>query len=337
MNATSETYVDRALQDFPRGSALTHAAKRTVSCSCPLCASTSTFHAFTDSGCKVRACDNCGLFFVDPYPRPSDQHHQVASQQCPGIDLLDCARRYDGERLYYDRHFESIADECTGAHSILDVGCGTGNLLERLASRFDCYRLGIELNPSAARLARNVASCEILESPFETFRSARKFDVITMINVFSHISSFHAMFESLRAALAPNGRVILRTTEMSRRVSRWNQVHWGVPDDLHFLGLNTLDFLCRKYGFTVARHVRVPFEHELFRLSRWQQMGRSRAQNAIKHALLRVPGALATLRSLYTAGLGNRLFVSFIVLTPIWEITRIPVTETLNTQHTLAR
>ncbi|GEM_PF-1411154 len=335
MNATGKTYIDGAVGTPRTASAVTGAAKYSIPC--PLCAHTCTFHAFIDSGCKVRGCDNCGLFFVDPYPRPSDQHHQVFSQQCPGIELLDCGRRYEGERLYYERHFEWIAEECAGAHSILDVGCGTGHLLERLASRFDCYRLGIELNPSAARLARDVAKCDVLELPFETFRSDRKFDVITMINVFSHIASFDAMFESLRAALAANGRVILRTTEMSRRVSRWNQVHWGVPDDLHFLGLNTLEFLCWKYGFRVARHVRVPFEDELFRLSRWRQMGRSRAQNAIKHAVLRTPGALAVLRSLYTAGLGSRLFVSFIVLKPIWEITRIPASETVNSQRVLGR
>ena len=85
-----------------------------------------------------------------------------------------------------------------------------------------------------------------------------------MINVLSHIPSFDGMFRSLRAALRPGGKMILRTSEMSARVSRWNQLHWGIPDDLHFLGLSTLDFLCAKYGFTIARHIRMPFEEEFF-------------------------------------------------------------------------
>ncbi len=281
---------------------------------CPLCLSSATSHAFRDAGCEVRACSHCGLFFVHPYPRGPEQHRRVESGEYPEIELLDCSRRYEGERFYYDRHFDVIAEQCDGAAAILDVGCGTGNLLERLADRVPCHRLGIELNPSAARTARKVAKCDILEVPFETFRSARKFDVITMINVFSHISSFDAMFESLRLALAPGGRVILRTSEMSRRVSRWNQFHWGVPDDLHFLGLNTLDFLCAKYGFTVASRLRVPFEDELFRRSRCRQMGRSGWHNAIKRTALRVPGALRLARNIYAAALGERLFVSFIVL-----------------------
>lgn len=290
------------------------AANASASPVCPLCHSTSSSHAFSDGGCELRVCNNCELFFVHPYPRVSEQHQRVSSGEYPGIELLDCQRRYQGERLYYDRHFDLIAQETGDAASILDVGCGTGNLLERFASRQNCYRLGIELNPAAAEMARGTAKCEILELPFEEFRAGRKFDAITMVSVFSHVSSFDGMFQSLRSALAPGGRVIIRTTEMSRHVSRWNQVHWGIPDDLHFLGLSTLGYLCAKYGFSVARHVRVPFEQELFQKSRWRQVGRSRSHNAVKRAALCVPGALPAMQTIYAAALGQRLFVSLIVL-----------------------
>lgn len=309
MNATRQIYAGDTIE-----AQTTTIASAGMLPACPLCHSTSTARAFSDSGCELRVCCVCELFFVHPYPRVTEQHKRVSSGEFPGIELLDCARRYEGERLYYDRHFDLIARESAGAASILDVGCGTGNLLERFASRRNCYRLGVELNPYAARIARATARCEVLELPFESFRSTRKFDVITMINVFSHISSFGGMFLSLRAALAPNGRVILRTTEMSRNVSRWNQVHWGIPDDVHFLGLNTLDYLCKTYGFIVANHVRVPYEYELFRPSRWQQMGRSRWHNVVKRTAVRMPGVLVALQRLYAAGLGNRLFISFIVL-----------------------
>lgn len=284
------------------------------SATCPLCHGASTDHAFSDAGSEVRVCKDCELFFVHPYPRSQEQHREVASGKNRAIELLDYARRYQGERLYYDRHFDLIAQEAKGAGSVLDVGCGTGNLLERFSSNTQCYRLGIELNPQAAQFARGVAKCEVLEVPFETFRSDRKFDAITMINVFSHLSSFDGMFASLRRSLATGGRIILRTTEMARHVSRFNQVHWGVPDDLHFLGLHTIDRLCSNYGLTVTRHIRVPFEDELFRPTRWRQMGRNPWHNALKRVAIRIPGALPICRTLYAATLGERLFVSFIVL-----------------------
>jgi SAM-dependent methyltransferase len=292
----------------------TAAAAATAS-ACPLCGSVATERALADNGCELRVCGVCELFFVHPYPQSSAQHQRVASGEYPEIELLDCARRHEGECLYYDRHFALIARECEGASSLLDVGCGTGHLLERFAGNPRLHRAGLELNPEAAQFARRVAGCEVFEAPFEQFRSDRSYDVITMINVLSHIPSFDGMFRSLRAALAPGGKLILRTSEMARNVSRWNQLHWGIPDDLHFLGLGTLDFLCARYGFAVTRHVRTPFEEELFLRSRWEQMGRNPWLNLAKRAGVRVPGALGALKKLYTAALGRRLFVSFIVLT----------------------
>jgi SAM-dependent methyltransferase len=284
---------------------------------CPLCGSRENGEAFVDNGCELRVCANCGLFFVHPYPLSTTRHVEVIAGRLDGIDLLDCERRHMGEQLYYERHFRLIEEECRDARSFLDVGCGTGRLLELLSARRGMRRLGIELNAQAAELARSVAGCEILEIPFEEFRTPARFDVVSMINVFSHIPSLDGLFGALRATLEPGGKAILRTSEMSADVSRWNQLHWGIPDDLHFLGLNTVAFLCRKYGFEVSRHVRVPYEEELFLRSRWQQMGRRHLINFAKQAGIRVPGALTAMKSLYRATLGNRLFVSFIVLSPV--------------------
>ena len=283
---------------------------------CPLCQGDDNRKAFTDNGCELRDCNRCGLFFVHPYPRTRDRHAQIAAGDLQGIELLDCGRRYEGERLYYNRHFSAIAAECRGARSLLDVGCGTGHLLERFSENRSIRRIGIELNRHAAQFARRVADCEIAEIPFEDFQTNERFDVITLINVFSHVQSLDSLFLKLRSLLAPGGKVILRTSEMSRRVSRWNQLHWGIPDDLHFLGLDTLDFLCCRYGFKVVRHIRAPYEEELFRPSRWQQMGRSAAVNTIKRAGIAFPGALTGMRQVYKAAFGERLYVSLIVLTP---------------------
>jgi SAM-dependent methyltransferase len=284
---------------------------------CPLCGYHETKTAFRENACELRACSICGLFFVHPYPDGQTQHGRVSSGANSEIEILSCESRHQGERLYYQRHLPLIAEECRGANSLLDVGCGTGYLLECLSNEPGIYTAGIELNAEAARFARRVTGRPIYEVPLEDFRSDRKFDVITLINVFSHIPSFDGMFRAMRAALRPGGKIILRTSEMSANVSRWNQVHWGIPDDLHFLGLGTADFLCAKYGMVVARHIRTPFEEELFRRSRWEQMGRNRIHNAIKKVGVRVPLALPALKKLYRTSLGQRLFVSFIVLKPL--------------------
>ena len=283
---------------------------------CPLCGLSESREAFRENGCTLLVCDVCDLFFIHPYPKAELQHERVVSGKNPQIGILDCAARYQGERLFYDRHFSLIAEECAGARSVLDIGCGMGHLLERLSALPGLYCAGIELSPEAAEFARRVSGRRIWQTPLEKFQSERKFDAITLINVFSHIPSFERLFDSLRNLLNPGGKVILRTTEMKRSISRWNQVHWGIPDDLHFLGIGTLEFLCAKYGFQIVRRIRTPYEDELFCASRWEQMGRSRLRNTVKKAGVRIPMALPTLKRVYKAVLGERLFMSFIVLTP---------------------
>jgi hypothetical protein len=136
------------------------------------------------------------------------------------------------------------------------------------------YRVGIELNAAPAEYARKMAGCEIHEVPFEEFRSDNKFDVITMINVLSHIPP-DGLFSSVRSLLESHGKLILRTSEMSKDASRRSQFDWGIPDDLHFLGLTTLDFICQKYGFKIAKRIRTAYSDEVFLPARWKSPGRS--------------------------------------------------------------
>jgi SAM-dependent methyltransferase len=281
---------------------------------CPLCASYGSQKAFEDNGHTLRSCKRCGLFFVAPYPRNRLLSGPVPFGQNRDVALSDCRRQYQREVLFYRRYFPAIARHCRNATSILDVSCGTGHLLERLSMCSSSYRLGIQVDPLTARFARCVAGCPVIETPFQEFRGATKFDVITMIDVFSRVTSFDATFRSLRGALAPDGRVLVRNLEMAHNVSRWNQLDWNIPADLQFLGLRTLDMLSAKYGFTVVDRTRTPYEQELFLPARWKQMGELSPMNLTKRICGTIPGIVPALKGIYSAAFGGRIFSSLSVL-----------------------
>ena len=283
---------------------------------CPLCKAQDNEERFVDHGYSLRLCHMCELSFIHPYPEIDAQHRRVSVGQYEEIELLDPSRRYLSEIAYFKRRFPMIAEECRGARSVLDVGCGTGHLLERLSVFPELHRQGLELNAAPAEYARRVANCEIHQIPLEEFKANSKFDVITMINVFSHIPTFDGLFNSARSLLQPGGKLILWTSEMGRGATRWSQFVWGIPDDLHFLGLRTLDFACQKYHFKITRRTRIAYADEVFLPSRWKQAGRSRFRNTIKYAVAATPLALPALKVLYNALVGKELFLSFIVLTP---------------------
>jgi SAM-dependent methyltransferase len=264
------------------------AAKVRSSPTCSLCASSATIRAFAGNGWDWWVCNRCDLFFVHPPPQ-GHRRCELVSASKPEIALLESHERYRDEVRYYRAHFHRIAQECRGARSLLDAGCGTGHLLERFSRDAGLYCLGIEPDPLTARFARCVAGCQVVETQFEKFKSRRQFDVVTMINVFPHFRSPGAALQSLRSVLAPRGKAILCTDELRRVGLGWNRLHRGMPDGFQFLGPGTLDFACATYGFRVISRLRIKQPNRL------------------------LPGALIGPRRLYATALGRR-FTSFIVL-----------------------
>jgi SAM-dependent methyltransferase len=258
------------------------------------------------------------LFFIHPYPFDEDTvHSKVTEYDYEKLRIQDAQSHYSASKSFYQAYFPRIAQQCEDAKSFLDIGCGTGRLLELLGkSHPHIHRVGIELNTERGNFAKRIASCEVSRSPVEQFSYPRKFDVITMINVLSHIPSFDTLFSCIKSLLSDNGKLILKVGEVSQSITKDAVFDWGIPDHLHFLGMNTLQFICRKYGFAIVLHDRVALSSELFSRSRWKTPGRSVSRNMIKRFVATVPFALAVLSRLYDAKHGGKIHSSFVVLTP---------------------
>ena len=98
------------------------------------------------------------------------------------------------------------------AHSTaLDVGCGTGNLLDRLAQQFDSVT-GLEPDPLTAQTASarllshdtvNIRCSTLADTCFD-----ESFDAITLIAVLHHLP-LETTLSRLRSMLNPGGRLII--------------------------------------------------------------------------------------------------------------------------------
>ena len=107
-------------------------------------------------------------------------------------------------------------DRHAPAGRVLDVGCGTGFLLERLAER-GFSGVGVDLSPeSVAHANRRLAEVgaadrlsAVVGSAYEPPEGA--FDLICLTDVLEHLEDPRACLRALAARLAPGGLVVVST------------------------------------------------------------------------------------------------------------------------------
>lgn len=151
------------------------------------------------------------------------------------------------------RHVEWIASEVLGPAPtrLLDLGCGPGLYLQRLAARgYDCR--GIDFSPASIAYARGQAAEAGLAIDYEEadLRSAAfgpdgQFDAVMLIfgelNVFDPVAARQILGKAW-AALKPGGRLLLEpSTEASiraigaERPAWWSAVQGLFGDDPHLM------------------------------------------------------------------------------------------------------
>jgi SAM-dependent methyltransferase len=245
---------------------------------CPLCESKDNQKKFVENGYGVLQCRNCELFFIDPYPtNPEARHSKVQEYTFDDIIITGAKDQYAAEVEYYNDSFDSIAKHCWGAKNLLDIGCGTGRLLELLRGS-GIIGEGVELNKERATTARSRSGCTIYQVPVEKLHTDKKYDIITMINVLSHIPSLPHFFEAIDRLLSEQGKLVLIAGEMRNDVKQGDIIGWGIPDHMHFLGFTTIQYICKRFGYRILEHERTPYSAAFFSQARFRAPSRNRVK-----------------------------------------------------------
>ncbi|MBN1931940.1 MAG: class I SAM-dependent methyltransferase [Desulfobacterales bacterium] len=160
---------------------------------------------------------------------------------------IDVPPKYEED--YYQSHFheyhdqtfnvdpssflEPLANQLEPGASVLDVGCASGRDLLWFKNRG--FKVsGIERAPELARLARQNAGCEVIESDFEHFDfSGFQVDAIVLVGAMVHVphEKMEQVLSSIFTALRCGGFVLLtlkegehmKTSQDGRIFYLWNQ------------------------------------------------------------------------------------------------------------------
>ena len=157
----------------------------------------------------VVRCRGCGLAYVNPRPTSAeigayypDDYHTARGAGGVAQRLEDAWRR---------RQFGEVAAWLAGLRPargrLLDVGCGSGELLEAL--RADGWRVcGVEPSARSAEIARAQRSLDVRAATFESADlHEQTFDVVVFAAALEHFHDPLFALTRARALLAPGGLV----------------------------------------------------------------------------------------------------------------------------------
>ncbi len=156
----------------------------------------------------------------------------------------------------------SSSTSWAGADRVLDVGCSTGYLAERMQKQGSTV-VGLDVDERSAELARQfceavyVGDVETMELPFEP----GTFDVILCGDLIEHLRDPQAFLARIRPFLRPGGRLVLSTPNIANwamRLSllfgRFRYTEWGILDQTHthLFTRKTLEETLRAAGYRIT-------------------------------------------------------------------------------------
>jgi 2-polyprenyl-3-methyl-5-hydroxy-6-metoxy-1,4-benzoquinol methylase len=209
---------------------------------------------FVEASAPFYRCTGCGLVFMHPLPRREDlpglypeTYNNFARPSNP-VSAFLLGR-------YVAHHAATCRRYLRSGGAVLEVGCGTGELLTRL--RADGYSRvrGVDVSPEACAIAKR-RGLDVMCGTLEELRTEERFDLIFMSHVIEHVLDPLATVRAATALLAPGGVLHVETPNVGSLDARLWGRHWGLvhyPRHLHLFERSTIRRLLEQGGLEAVR------------------------------------------------------------------------------------
>ncbi len=157
----------------------------------------------------VVKCNQCSLIYTNPRQKEPERVYWGEEEAYFREARLIFEGKAEHHRDKNYLHEIKLIEKYKNSGRVLDVGPGMGFFL-RLFDKKKWETEGVEPSPTLSALGRTYFGLNITNSFLEEFKTENKFDVITLIDVFEHISSPKSILKKIQSLLKEEGIVLVK-------------------------------------------------------------------------------------------------------------------------------
>ena len=220
---------------------------------CPLCCLKDSSPWARENGYVAVKCNSCGLVYVNPRPplNTISEASRTGVHTTGTAELTVTFSRSKKKIQHYSKIVRKMfAAEIAGGKPIrwIDIGAGYGEFVEAVLLTMPPGSKVCGIEPMKAKVASAKArGLPIADEPLSQIEE--QFDIISLINVFSHIPDFSAFLLEVAERCAPGGILFLETGNGGDIERSQYPDDLYLPDHLVFAGKKHIEMFLNKAGF----------------------------------------------------------------------------------------
>ena len=234
---------------------------------------------------EIVRCKKCSFLFTNPRPDRNEigkyyESQNYISHHSSGNDLMSIVYRL--VRKWNIKKKFIIISTLSNGKNLLDIGCGSGELLQYFNSH-GWNTMGIEPNNTARKIAVEQNNVNAFpEGQLEEMPDA-SFDVISLWHVLEHISDLHKRMAEIRRLIKPGGTIFIAVPNASSYDAKYYNSFWAafdVPRHLYHFTRETISLLVSNYQFEMIKIL--PMKMDAFYVSLLSEKYKTGRKNIIK-------------------------------------------------------